>query len=235
MVAITSGSPAQSFTTHFDRWWNSTGIWVEPVNQRRGGESGVQLLTRNDASQLPLYCKRQVGHLYRSVRYPFGRPTVLRECDAYRTLARLGIKTPNIVYCATRRKDQQWQSLLVTESLHGFVSLTQWYEKSDSPELNQRVMHQVAVTLARMHQAGFQHGCCYPKHIFVKLHSGIASQADIEIALLDLEKSRHRWRAKDASRHDLRQLMRHRGSVPEADVLLVNQIHQQVLDGPVES
>ena len=231
MVALTSGASVQPFITHFDRWWNNAGAWVEPVNQRRGGESGVQLLTRSDPSQLPLYCKRQVGHLYRSIRYPFGRPTVLRECDAYRTLARLGIKTPNIVYCATRRKDQQWQSLLVTESLHGFVSLTQWYEESTSPELNQRVLRQVAVTLARMHQAGFQHGCCYPKHIFVKLQSGIASKADIEIALLDLEKSRHRWRAKDASRHDLRQLMRHRGSIPEADVLFVNQVHLQALQG----
>lgn len=231
MVALTSGASAQPYITHFDRWWNSAGAWVEPVNQRRGGESGVQLLTRSDASQLPLYCKRQVGHLYRSIRYPFGRPTVLREYDAYRTLARLGIKTPNIVYCATRRKDQQWQSLLVTESLRGFVSLTQWYEESDSPELNQRVLRQVAVTLARMHQVGFQHGCCYPKHIFVKLQPGIASKADIEIALLDLEKSRHRWRAKDASRHDLHQLMRHRGSIPETDVLFVNQIHQQVLQG----
>ncbi|MFZ3153989.1 lipopolysaccharide kinase InaA family protein [Pseudomonas sp.] len=234
MVALTSGASVQPFITHFDRWWNSAGAWVEPVNQRRGGESGVQLLSRSDPSQLPLYCKRQVGHLYRSIRYPFGRPTVLRECDAYRTLARLGIKTPNIVYCATRRKDQQWQSLLVTESLRGFVSLTQWYEESDSPELNQRVLRQIAVTLARMHQGGFQHGCCYPKHIFVKLQPGIASKADIEIALLDLEKSRHRWRAKDASRHDLRQLMRHRGSIPEADVLFVNQIHQQVLQGTME-
>ena len=234
MVALTSGASVQPFVTHFDRWWNSAGVWVEPVNQRRGGESGVQLLTRSAASQRPLYCKRQVGHLYRSIRYPFGRPTVLRECDAYRTLARLGIKTPNIVYCASRRKDSQWQSLLVTESLHGFVSLTQWVEQSASPELNQHVLRQVATTLARMHQAGFQHGCCYPKHIFVKLQSGIANKADIEIALLDLEKSRHRWRAKDASRHDLRQLMRHRGSIPEADVLFVKQIHQQALQGTME-
>lgn len=229
MVALSSVASAQPGSTQFDRWWNSTGVWVEPANQRRGGESGVQLLNRGDTQQLPLYCKRQVGHLYRSLRHPFGRPTVLRECDAYRTLARLGIRTPNIVYCATRRKDQQWQALLVTESLQGYVNLTQWYEENTSPQLRQRVLRQLAITLARMHQAGFQHGCCYPKHIFVKLHSGSAGQTEVEIALLDLEKSRQRWRASNASRHDLRQLMRHRGAIPEADVVLVNQLHQQAL------
>ena len=234
MIALTSGASIQPLSTHFDRWWNSTGPWVEAANQRRGGESGVQLLTRSDASQLPLYCKRQIGHLYRSLLHPFGRPTVLRERDAYRTLARLGIKTPKIVYCATRRKDNQWQSLLVTESLRGFVSLTQWYEGSAPQELNQLVLRQVAATLARMHKAGFQHGCCYPKHIFVNVDRGSAEEPRVEVALLDLEKSRHRWRAKDASRHDLRQLMRHRGSISEADVMFVNQIHQQVLQGAME-
>jgi hypothetical protein len=63
---------------------------------------------------------------------------------------------------------------------------------------------------------------------------GSAEEPRVEVALLDLEKSRHRWRAKDASRHDLRQLMRHRGSISEADVLFVNQIHQQVLQGAME-
>lgn len=229
MITLSTGASAQPLSTHFDRWWNSTGPWVEPANQRRGGESGVQLLTRSDASQLHLYCKRQVGHLYRSLLHPFGRPTVLRENDAYRTLSRLGIRTPKVVYCATRRKDKQWQSLLVTESLGGFVSLTQWYEESVSPELNQLVLRQVAATLARMHQTGFQHGCCYPKHIFVKVDPGVAGEPSAEIALLDLEKSRQRWRSKNASRHDLSQLMRHRGAIPLADLLFVKQVHQQML------
>lgn len=30
--------------TPFNHWWLRTGAWVEPPNQRRGGESGVQIL-----------------------------------------------------------------------------------------------------------------------------------------------------------------------------------------------
>jgi tRNA A-37 threonylcarbamoyl transferase component Bud32 len=230
MVAFASGASAQPVNANFDHWWNSKGVLVEAANQRRGGQSGVQLLPHSDASQPPLYCKRQVGHLYRSMRHPFGRPTILRERDAYRTLAGVGIRTPNVVYCAARRKGRQWQSVLVTESLQGFVSLDRWYDEGHSPELNQRVLRQVALTLARMHRAGFQHGCCYPKHIFVKFDADSASGADITIALIDLENSRHRWRASDASKHDLQQLMRRRGSIPEADVQFLIEIHQQAME-----
>ena len=74
-------------STEFDRWWHSPGEWVEPANQRRGGESGVCLLQHWDTNRPRLYCKRQSGHLYRSLRHPLGRPTILRELQAYRALA----------------------------------------------------------------------------------------------------------------------------------------------------
>ena len=35
----------------FDNWWARTGEWVEEPNQRRGGESGVQLLIPETAEQ----------------------------------------------------------------------------------------------------------------------------------------------------------------------------------------
>ncbi len=35
--------------TPFNHWWLRTGAWVEPPNQRRGGESGVQTLAPNHA------------------------------------------------------------------------------------------------------------------------------------------------------------------------------------------
>lgn len=229
MRVLTGRAATPTPGTHFDRWWNSPGTWVEPANQRRGGESGVQLLQQRDPSHLPLYCKRQIGHTYRSLLHPFGRPTILRELEAYRALARLGIKTPNLVYCAARQQHEQWQALLVTEALQGFVSLEHWYAHSPAAALKHQVLRQVASTLARLHLAGWQHGCCYPKHLFVKAQPSEFGEARIEIALLDLEKSRRRWRVKQASRHDLRQLMRHRGRIPQADVLFVQQAHRQAL------
>ncbi|MDN5517102.1 MAG: hypothetical protein L0G82_17835, partial [Pseudomonas sp.] len=55
-------------STEFDRWWHSPGEWVEPANQRRGGESGVRLLQHWDTNRPLLFCKRQSGHIYRSLR-----------------------------------------------------------------------------------------------------------------------------------------------------------------------
>jgi len=215
-------------STEFDRWWHSPGEWVEPANQRRGGESGVRLLQHWDTSRPALFCKRQSGHIYRSVRHPWGRPTILRELQAYRALARLGVRTPNIVYCAARKQGGQWQALLITEALKGFVSLEQLYEQAHSPQLTQRMLQRLAATLARLHLGGWQHGCCYAKHLFVKAHG----DGDVDIALLDLEKSRRRWRAASAARRDLGQLERHRGAMPEADMLYLRQAYQQALNTP---
>lgn len=232
MGVMTEKASQPLIATEFDRWWDSLGIWVEPANKRRGGESGVQLLQQRDSTRPPLYCKRQVGHIYRTLLHPFGRPTILRELQAYRAFARLGIKTPNVVYCAARRQHANWQALLVTDALQGFVSLEQWYTSKNSAALTNAVLRQLAATLARLHLAGWQHGCCYPQHIFVKAQADINGAVEIDIALLDLEKSRRRFRIKDAARRDFGQLGRHRGNIPETDLLLIHQAYQQVLNGP---
>jgi tRNA A-37 threonylcarbamoyl transferase component Bud32 len=216
-------------TTEFDRWWNSPGTWVEPANQRRGGESGVRLLQR-DPARPPLYCKQQTGHTYRTLLHPFGRPTILRELHAYRAFARLGIRTPKLVYCAARRQQGHWQALLVTEALQDFVSLEQWYASNENRALREAVLRELATTLARLHLSGWQHGCCYPKHIFVNI-GDCGDDTQVEIALLDLEKSRRRWCYESASRHDLRQLERHRGNIPEADLLIFRDAYCLTLDG----
>lgn len=210
----------------FDRWWHAPGQWVEPANQQRGGESGVRLLQPHDPAHPALYCKRQTGHVYRSLLYPLGRPTILREQHAYRAFSRIGIETPTIVYCATRQQQGHWQALLVTEVLRGFVSLEQWYAGHDGATPGETVLQRLAVTLARLHRARWQHGCCYPKHIFVR------TKPRVEIALLDLEKSRHRWHVESASRHDLHQLERHRGAMPESDLLRLHEVYRWAMNAP---
>lgn len=215
-------------STEFDRWWHSPGDWVEPANQRRGGQSGVRLLKHWDTSRPLLFCKRQSAHLYRSLRHPWGRPTILRELQAYRAFARLGVRTPNIVYCAARKQNGQWQALLVTEALQGFVSLEQWYKQVHTPQQNQQMLQRLAVTLAHLHLGGWQHGCCYAKHLFIR----VQDNADVDIALLDLEKSRRRWRASSAAKRDLAQLERHRGTMPEADMRYLRQAYQCALNAP---
>lgn len=215
LIALPQG---EALASTFERWWHTQGEWVEAPNQRRSGESGVQRI-RTKAQQL-LYSKRQTGHLYRCWRHPLGRPTILRELQAMQALDKLGIRVPKLVYCAAQKSAGQWRALLVTEALEGFVSLEQWYASSNalraSAALNHHLLQQLAVMLSRLHLVGWQHGCLYPKHIFIKCHS--ARTGDwVELALLDLEKSRQRLFGAAASRHDLSQLYRHRGAMPESD------------------
>lgn len=202
----------------FDYYWQQQGEWVEEPNQRRGGESGVQRLS--DASGQMLYAKRQIGHIYRSLLYPFGRPTVLRELDALTSFEQLGVRVPHIVYCGVERDEEhQWRALLVSKALDGFVDIDSWYqdgarERFDQA-LHERVLEDLAANLARMHRGHWQHGCLYGKHVFVKV-IGEGPQARAEVALLDLEKCRRRISCHRAAANDLRQLRRH-SSLNEAE------------------
>lgn len=213
-----------SMTALFDQWWQARGEWVEAPNQRRAGESGVQRL-ECAGERLPLYCKRQVGHLYRSLRHPFGEPTVLRERRALMALARLGVGVPELLYCAARRVQGEWQALLVTRALDGFVSLEQWYATPQPEAARAALMRAVGETLGRLHRARWQHGCCYPKHLFVRCEA----DGRVQVALLDLEKSRRRISRYAAARHDLRQLWRHRQAIPLDDLTQLQLAHARAL------
>lgn len=231
----TPGAPVDG--AHFDYWWDREGMWVEPPNERRGGLSGVRLLVPERRERPVLYCKRQIGHLHRSFRHPLGRPTILREREALEAVRKLGVRVPQIVYCASRKVAGNWQALLVTEALEGFVSLLDWYEncfhQRDRGQGHLKMLTQLAGTLARLHRAGWQHGCCYPKHVFIRV-SGDADEETADVALLDLEKSRRRWQPAAASEHDLGQLSRHRGKMPEDDWEWFQRAYRLALGEPTE-
>jgi len=209
---------AVSGASLFEQHWQQRGEWVEAPNVRRGGESGVQRVHDEDGRLL--YAKRQTDHIYRSLRYPFGRPTVLRERDALQAFRRLGVQVPEVVYCdAERQADQSWRALLVTRALDGFEEVDHWYAAGGRERhgecLHQRLLQRLGETLARLHQGRWQHGCLYTKHVFVKV-TGEGPAAQVDVALLDLEKSRRRLSRNQAARHDLQQLKRH-SSWNEAD------------------
>ena len=201
----------------FDAWWARTGEWVEEPNQRRGGESGVQLLIPETPEQPWLYSKRQINHMFFSLRYPFGYPTALREKNAIQGLERLGAKAPKLVFYDAIKKGKDWHALLITEALSGFISLDEWYAQQRTqplePAVVDSVLQQIAHNFYKMHLGGWQHGCCYSKHVYIKANPELAP----EVAFIDLEKARRRWPASRAALHDIKQLGRHRGGMPDAD------------------
>ncbi|OCW19420.1 InaA protein [Pseudomonas aylmerensis] len=195
----------------FDYFWRQQGEWVEEPNRRRGGESGVQRVT--SANGRLLYSKRQTGHIYRSWLHPFGRPTVLRERDALKGLRLLDVRVPEMVFCEARRDpEHRWKALLVTAALEGFDEIENWYAAGGREQygelVHERLLKELAGTLARMHKGRWQHGCLYIKHIFVRV-TGEGDSANVEVALLDFEKCRQRLTAYRAASHDMLQLRRH--------------------------
>ncbi|APQ13456.1 lipopolysaccharide kinase InaA family protein [Pseudomonas rhizoryzae] len=204
MGAMTQGDKG------FDRWWNTAGDWVEAPNVRRGGESGVQRLRLPDGTLA--YVKRQVGHLYRSLRHPLGRPTALRERDALLAFRELGIQVPDLLFCDARQAEGGWRALLVSAALEGYQDLDHWYAEGGGSQLSEaeheRFLATLAGVLARMHRHRWQHGCLYPKHIFVAERQGTEGK-EFDVALLDLEKCRQRISLDTAARRDMLQLRRH--------------------------
>lgn len=215
--------------SEFDSWWGLTGSWVELPNQRRGGESGVQVIQTRPSGAAFLYSKRQTQHLYRSIRHPFGSPTILRERAVYKAFSRLGITVPKLVYCDARKQKNQWQAILVTEALEGYLNLDDWYATQPNPLYQKMMLTELARTLIRMHSAGWQHGCLYAKHIFVQSNAGDASEPSVSVALLDLEKSRKRLFSTQARQHDLKQIRRRCPMFSEADMEFLLQTYHDLL------
>lgn len=202
----------------FDYFWGQQGEWVEEPNVRRGGESGVQRIHSSEGDLL--YAKRQTGHIYRSVLHPFGRPTVMREQEALVALARLEVNVPQIIYCGAQRDPvHRWRALLITHALDGYQELESWYaaggRERHGETVHERILEVLAQNLARMHKGRWQHGCLYIKHVFVRV-AGEGDSTEVQVALLDLEKSRQRLTARSAAAKDLKQLRRH-SSFSESD------------------
>ncbi|MBF8659520.1 MULTISPECIES: lipopolysaccharide kinase InaA family protein [Pseudomonas] len=183
---------------------SAPGVWVEPPNIRRGGESGV---LKVELDGFTFYKKQQVGHIYRSLVHPFGYPTVAREAKALRAAAALGVATPLLLHSDVHKQDGEWRAVMVTAGLDGYVSLEDFYlqglDKTIEPKLHHDILEAYGRALATLNLGRWQHGCLYLKHVFVAF-----DESGIKIALLDFEKARQRLTAMKASRHDLRQVKR---------------------------
>lgn len=201
-------------SSDFEYWWGLEGQWVEEPNNRRGGTSGVQRLIR--PGKTTLYIKRQTNHFYRSARHPLGEPTIVREITALKDLAGAGVNVPHMLYGGTDRESGAWRGLLVTEELQGYMEIDQWYRRNEkSPwgeAIRQNMLESLAGAFKRMHRIRRLHGCCYAKHIYVRVDGD-----KVQAAFLDLEKSRKRHTVYSAAQHDLKQFGRHRGLMPEQD------------------
>ncbi len=205
----------------FNQRWDLPETWVEPPNQARGGISGVICTTFN---QQAVYIKKQVGHIHRSFRHPWGRPTALREWESYGILASLGITTPEPLHCERRRVTGEWWTLLGTRALDGYFPLSGLPEQIAG--LKRRLTMAVARTLAKLHRACWQHSALYPTHIFVR-----PKQDNFEVALLDLEKLHRQLTVTQASRHDMQPFLWRQHQWNGGDIQLLLDVYREALAG----
>ncbi|GHC19009.1 InaA protein [Kushneria pakistanensis] len=186
----------------FDFWWQAPGEWVEPPNERKGGLSGVRFI-RPDPQGPSFYVKIQHGHLFHSLRYPFGQPTTVREWQALKRCQRLGVSAPPPVFFKARKGEQGWQAVMVTRALLGYQSL-QAMLMADQLEQMQRtaIFEALANNLIRLHRSRYKHGHLYPKEVLVR----IDDDGQASTALVDLEKCQRRPSARLAAMRDLTRL-----------------------------
>jgi predicted Ser/Thr protein kinase len=164
----------------FEQLWAYQGDWFEPPNRERGGWSGVNFIELPDETgkKQGFYLKRQEGHIRRTWRHPIvGEPTFMREFTIIQHLNQYNVKTPNIVYFASK----QTQAVLLMEALEGFVSLDKMEQNFKCPQKIELIC-QLASAVRNMHLAGVQHRSLYDKHLFIN--------ENFNVALIDFEKSR---------------------------------------------
>lgn len=198
---------AQEGLNHFEDWWEREAGWFEPPNHRRGGWSGVSRLEwkGKDGSRHTVFLKRQENHVTRTWKHPWkGIPTLTREMKNIVALKNAGVKALVPVFFGVKTVDGAQRAVLVTESLEGFAPLDVFQQSGLDARRQSDLIRQIAGEVRKLHLNCFQHGCLYPKHIFVKDHGD-----GFDVRLIDLEKLRRPWRCRVAQIRDLDTLNRH--------------------------
>lgn len=215
--------------TH-EKIWALEADWFEEPNYCRGGWSGVSRIE----VKLPLggkvgvFLKRQEDHVTRTMFHPMkGLPTFVREFDVIQTFEALGVPSLNLIYFEQWKCEGHQRACIMTEELGGYISLSSDEYKMgakflSSPKQKNTLFEKLAALMQAMHKNNFQHGCFYPKHVFVKqeLNGGI------DLRVIDLEKVTKLVTRKRAIFRDLDTLIRHSNGWSDDDKLEFFKVYQ---------
>ena len=136
-----------------------------------------------------LYIKRQQDFGYRMWRNPFNKwPTYFREYRNLLYCSKHGLPAVQPVAFAMRDHDGHRQAILITCALDKYFPLSE-RETVDKLGFSTRIklVKEVANVVRQYHDAGMQHGCLYPKHIFI--NRDVVTDDAVRVRLIDLEKA----------------------------------------------
>lgn len=198
--------------TDFGTLW---AMPLTPVDEANTGRGGWSQVFRLDVGGQGFYLKRQANYLTRSLRRPLGEPTVAREFRNIRRYEHLSVPALEASYFAERRKDGQWQAMLLTRALDDWSELGAWLAQWPVLGASRRaaLVHACGELARQLHCAGLIHGCFYPKHIFLR-----AEGDAFEARLIDLEKTRSAWWGQRDRVRDLEPLLRRASVWSELDI-----------------
>jgi hypothetical protein len=175
----------------FNSVWEFPLERVDEPNVGRGGWSEVCYYKLPDPvfGVKALYIKRQQDFGFFDWRRPLkGLPTFQREYNNLVWCIEQGLPVVKPVAFDVRDKGGHRQAILITQALDNYFSL----DNSEvvgklAVRLRRTLIRSVATVLKRLHQSGLQHGCLYPKHIFV--NNACREGEEIDIRLIDFEKA----------------------------------------------
>ncbi len=171
----------------------------------------IQLRSPN-GDKIGAFLKRQQNHMCRSLLHPIrGILTFAREFKNIRRFQQAMVPALEPIYFGQRRLNGNHQGILLTRELEGFVPMDapQFQPGEDgllsTIKARKALFKRLAESLRRLHANKQQHSCLYFKHIFIKP----MGEAEFEVRLIDLEKSRWHPIAQRAVFRDLYTLSRH--------------------------
>ena len=176
----------------FDSIWNRELQLIDRPNRARGGwsEVGCHELGTTAAGIDTLYVKRQQNFTYRDWPHVFQpRPTLYREYCNLSWCLQHAIPVARPLAYLSKKVNGNQMAVLITAGLKDYWPLSdveRWNALQE--EHRKQVLQAIALVVYRMHDGGMQHGCFYPKHIFI--HEQFFTAENREICLIDLEKGR---------------------------------------------
>jgi len=193
----------------FDYFWHLPKIWFEPPNYCRGGWSGVIKHTLPDGNDV--FVKLQSKAVYKNLKHPIkGSPTFYRELINTLRAKKVGVNVLDLVYYGQVKLD----AILVSKSLVGYQDLNQVLRAyAEDSLIRQAILSKVSENLTGMHKAKIKHGALYEKHVLVR----VENLNDIDIRLIDFEKSKKVFTRMNAVERDLYTLFRSCTALQEKD------------------
>lgn len=201
----------------FESFWNLPRHFVEDLNVRRKGWSGVTRHTIVDggARRFSMFVKLQENHTYCSPAHLFRwRPTFYRDFLNIRRLERIGVPTVEQVFYGERMDGDKLQAVLAIVALDGYREINSIFKDSSlGAPVRQAILHRIAETVWLMHCHRLQHNGLSGKHVMIKLGEGDA----FDMRILDLEKMRRSWSWLRTAVCDLEKFIRYTPTLTTAE------------------